>query len=186
MNPLWKKVKTLITSFKHPSKSNRTTLTGTGPVQVRKLKHIEEPTLALPLRFNVVPFQLIQPTPAFLSVIPADKFEIWMNELERVMTYYLFADPSERPTRTFHRLAFRDFDGVAYTHDYQGGKETVLSNSYMQKIASNRSTAYRELSGVVIHEMTHAFQNNGGNMAPLGLIEGSQLLNYNLLIKAFA
>lgn len=113
-------------------------------------------------------YRLSSSDPIFNSTIPY--FELWMAELERVLTYHLFFNPTDKPNIPFIHLDLQEFDGVAYTQSWNGGKKITLSSSYLRKVSSNRR--YAEISGVVLHEMTHALQYNGSGQTPSWLIEG--------------
>lgn len=171
-NAFHTKSKKKAVTFSDPYKG--ITLETTG--RMRTLDTIDHDELALRGTLSApapIEYILVSSPDAFTSVIPANKFQVWMSELERVMTYYLFFSTDERPVRSPVRLNFSSsFNGIAYTHDYRGGKEIIVSTAYMQKIASNRATAYFEISGIVLHELTHCFQNNAQGGASGALIEG--------------
>ncbi len=70
-------------------------------------------------------------------------------------------------------LVLCDMDGVAYTRGRElddDHKEIHLSLKYVASIGAER--VREEVRGVVVHEMVHCWQWNGGGEAPGGLVEG--------------
>lgn len=125
---------------------------------------------ATPLRG--VRYQLSSNDGVFNSTIPRNVFEKWMTMLESVLTYHLYGGEGfVKPTISFYRIEVTNFNGVAYTLSSGSGKLTRISSQYLAKIApANR---YAEISGVVLHEMVHALQYNGGGACPWYYIEGT-------------
>lgn len=77
------------------------------------------------------------------------------------------------PTRSV-TLFLRSMDGVAYTAGSDlddDHKEIHFSLDYIRNIAP-RERQRDEIKGVLVHEMVHCWQGNGGGKAPSGLIEG--------------
>lgn len=105
--------------------------------------------------------------PIFLGAIK--NFPTWMAEVDRVVSYHLFESVDAKPNISFLQVETQEFNGVAYTHDYQGGKRIVISSGYLRKIPS--ANRWKEITGVVAHELTHALQNNGNGSMPGYLIE---------------
>lgn len=72
-------------------------------------------------------------------------------------------------------INLRDFDGLAYTHDDM----IEISTRYITNLSKNNETgaditgsARFELEGLLIHEMVHILQFDGGQTAPGWWIEG--------------
>lgn len=71
-------------------------------------------------------------------------------------------------------LFLRSVDGVAYTTGSElddDHKEIHFSLDYIRSIAPQERQR-DEIKGVLVHEMVHCWQGNGGGEAPSGLIEG--------------
>lgn len=84
----------------------------------------------------------------------------------------LYTTPANQPqlpeTIALH---VRPMRGVAYTTGDAAHKEIHLSADYVGGLEAGAAAA-REIEGVVLHEMVHVWQCDGGGTAPGGLVEG--------------
>lgn len=102
--------------------------------------------------------------------IQVPDFEKWMTQLESHVDRHLYEDGSKKPAVNFIKVEIRNFTGVAYTVNRNGGKLISVSTNHLKKF--NGDARSYELTGVVLHEMVHALEYNGKGTAPVGLIEG--------------
>lgn len=85
--------------------------------------------------------------------------------------YLLAAAPAVRSV-TLH---LREFDGVAHTCGSQldnDHKELHFSTQYIAGLSGDAARILGEIQGVIVHELVHVWQHNGGGTCPGGVIEG--------------
>ena len=139
----------------------------TGGPQVKPIDQLEHTFGASSGDASLPQFQLVGNDPTFNSAVPPEYFQQWMTMIVNVLTYYLFFTPSDRPHRTLIRIILEDMDGVAYTVNNGSGRDTHISTRFLRKIPQNQ--LYMMVSGIILHECVHSFQNNSG--APGYIIE---------------
>jgi hypothetical protein len=84
----------------------------------------------------------------------------------------LYRQGSEVPPRPTLKFVVEDTDGVAYT--LCGGNdcgEMHLNAGYLKDVKDSGADVNKEIDGVLVHELTHVFQNAAGG-PPGWLIEG--------------
>jgi hypothetical protein len=161
----------LINKINPRHKLNAPTQGTTGVNSVVSFEEIQKQAQSSPQRLRGVRYTLSSNSTVFNSVIPASIFQQWMNMLESVLTFHLYQIPSEKPPVNSIRIEVASFNGVAYTvNSGNGGKLIRVSSGYIDKIPVN--DRYKEISGVVLHELTHALQYNGTGRCPWYFIEG--------------
>ena len=79
----------------------------------------------------------------------------------------LFQQSNEADRRSVQSVSLfvDDMDGIAYSSN----NEIHVGADYIGNITADIK---RDFNGVLYHEMTHSWQWNGNNQAPVGLIEG--------------
>lgn len=97
-------------------------------------------------------------------------FSAWMKHIEGKVDQVLYSTGVPKPNIAFIQVQLMYFNGVARTSSWNGGKLIQISTKYIRAIPSSRR--YAEITGVVLHELTHALQYNGRSTCPGGLIEG--------------
>ncbi|KAI9718584.1 MAG: hypothetical protein M1812_004035 [Candelaria pacifica] len=96
-----------------------------------------------------------------------------VEEAVQTVLRLLYTPSSNIPGTRSVTLVLRPMEGVAYTtgrdfdHDH---KEIHFSTDYIKQVAQERKQ--HEITGVLVHEMVHAWQWNAFGTAPGGLIEG--------------
>lgn len=96
-----------------------------------------------------------------------------MAHLECKIDRVLYSTGVPKPDNPFIqlRLTMAPLNGAAaQTSSWNGGKLIEMSTTYIQNIQP--SLKYTEISGVMLHEMTYALQNDGLGTCPSELIEG--------------
>lgn len=112
---------------------------------------------------TTIPFRVQQKSPVIID-------DSWFWNLSNLVVEKLYPDSNfVKPVIKKISLIIRPFKGVAYTVEVSSGiKEIHVSKEY---ILSKNGLIF-ELTGLVVHELTHVWQNNGKSTAPSGLIEG--------------
>ncbi len=86
----------------------------------------------------------------------------------------LYRNPSEPPASSALKLIIRDSETVASKSGSGSNITVMISSRHLKNISNQGGDVAKEVSGILYHELTHAFQNDnrGSGGAPSGVIEG--------------
>jgi uncharacterized membrane protein len=96
----------------------------------------------------------------------------WVEEVSKIsseVVLALYERPSEVPGVIQVKIIIRKMDGVAHTIGDYARKEIHLSIQYFRSFKGDK---YRELRGVITHELVHVWQYNALDTMDGGLVEG--------------